>query len=511
MSLIKCIDCGKDFSTHAAACPFCGCPIEVAFSESAQSKAPEPVAQPPKVETPEPVAQPPKVETPEPPANDPPAPQENLGVEALVAPIIAPIIAPTIGKEPETAAPDQNNEKAEPENNNFKTAICPSCGSNQINFISTDYGVCKFCGSKVMLNTAEQNVTKAEVHIHADGAQNNAEFYGVKKTLDPETFYRDALLDLAKDTGTPPDLFDATFVPAEESNKHIGDFQGNVTGTYTAEIGYDKVRETREWNDVKKAYETKRENYIEWQSFAGNYAGSQRVVRDIMDDPMDEDIERAFFYSVELYDMENELEGTDDIVVPSQETIQSAMEDCKYKAEEDAKKLLPGDHSRNYSFSGFASLSHYTCFTIPAFSLPFTYQGEKYKKSFFAMKQHQKASFGHIPDISDDIAASADKKMRPLGLVALVLLALSIVCGPFCNLIREHVLRGVSIGITVSVFVLAFASTLLYFILKERYQSSVINTNLNAKIKGVKRVLKEKGLDPLSEEEENSLLGRKQS
>lgn len=38
MALIKCIECGKEFSDRAAACPNCGCPTEIILEELNASK-----------------------------------------------------------------------------------------------------------------------------------------------------------------------------------------------------------------------------------------------------------------------------------------------------------------------------------------------------------------------------------------------------------------------------------------------------------------------------------------
>lgn len=492
MPLIKCIDCGRNVSTHALACPFCGCPIEAILTETAEGKN---AAQP---------AQPEKKPASEASSNSTPPPQENMSAEALIAPIVAPIVVPA----KEEAAPAKNNESENPKKESFVAVLCPSCGSKEINFISTDYGVCLHCGSKVKLNNSEEHTVKAEIHIHSEKAQSNASFYGIKKTLTPTAFYRDAVLDLVRDEGTPADLFEATFEPAVASNKHIGVFSGNVSGTYTAEVGYDKVQEIREWSPIQQRYVTREGKQTEWEPFSGNYDRTHETVCDIIGDPLDEGIESAFVYSSSFYDLEKDREESDDIVAPTQEVIQSAMNDCTELAKERAKESLPGEHSRNYSFSGHATLDHYVCYTIPTYSLPFTYQGKKYKKSFFATRQHNKAAFGYTPNVSDDMQADTDQKMRPLGIVSLVLMSLSIFCGLLFCVIREQVLRGVSLGVTIPVFLLSVTSTVLYFILRKKYYTSITETNLLAKIKGANRILREKGLKPIWEKEKNDLLGR---
>lgn len=39
MSLIKCIDCGRDVSSHAERCPNCGCPVSVSLSSDVSNES----------------------------------------------------------------------------------------------------------------------------------------------------------------------------------------------------------------------------------------------------------------------------------------------------------------------------------------------------------------------------------------------------------------------------------------------------------------------------------------
>lgn len=44
MALIKCSECGKEFSDKAGACPNCACPVEVKDTEEKEYESPNPIA-----------------------------------------------------------------------------------------------------------------------------------------------------------------------------------------------------------------------------------------------------------------------------------------------------------------------------------------------------------------------------------------------------------------------------------------------------------------------------------
>ena len=335
----------------------------------------------------------------------------------------------------------------------------------------------------------------------------NVTYYGVRKTLDPDTFYRDALLAMTIDRDTPPDLFSGTFDPAVESMKYVGSFTANVTGSYSAQIGYEMVRTKTEYRNGRAV--EKREHYIEWRPFSGNYAGEHTVAEPLVDDPMDENIAFAYTRAVEDLGLRDEQIGTEDYIEPTQTVINAAMQACKEEASIACEDTLPGSKHKEYSFSGYAQLTKVECHTIPTYSIPFTYQGESYRKSFFAMKEHVGASFGKIPDIGDEIQDRVDKKLRPLGIVAIVLLSLSMVAGLVFAFLRTQVYRSLSLSVSLSVFLLSVFSTVGYWVSRKLYRKSIIRANLVAKVEGVQRLLIEKGLDPLLDAEKDIILGRK--
>ena len=434
MPLIKCTECGKEYSSYAKACPNCACPTEVILMQTAKLQ------------------------------------KSNGDVEESI-----PGVA--LQEKPSEEFVDFDLQEKE---ESTAEEFAGTAEEERMKTASKEPSV--VASTPVTITSGEATV-----------------FYGVKKTLDPVTFYRDALLDMVADEGTPPDLFDASFDAAVESTKYLATFNGNVTGSYTAQIGYDMVRT---WTEYKNGRAVERkENYIEWQPFAGAYSGRQTAYKSLVEDPLDEDIEIAYHMSLDFNDLLKEQIPTDDYLVPTQAQIQNAMDDCKAMAELECKDNLPGNHQKDYSFSGFAQPSGCICHTIPAYSVPFTYQGEQYKKSFFAMKEHEGASFGKIPEISDEIHATVDKKLRPLGIVALVFLSLSIVASLTFGILHEYVVRALGLAVSCPVFGIGVLSTIAYWIARKKYLKAIIRANLLAKTKAVDRVLVEKGLDPLSEEE----------
>ena len=424
MSLIKCIECGKEFSSYASACPNCACPTSVVL--------------------------------------------KILSREMDTLP----------------ASTDAKDNEAAP----LDLLADDSAKEREISFESVP---------------APEDV----VPVAARVSDPNGAYYGVPKSLDPVTFYRDALLDMVRDTGTPPDVFSSSFDSAIESKKHLAAITGSVVGSYSAEVGFDRTRTKTEYSGGRTRQ--RRENYIEWQPISGTYEGDQVVPMSLDDDPLDEDIELAYITAVTRYDVESQQIPTDDVITPSRETISAAMTKCEERAKRECEKGLPGQHSRSFSFSGTASLKEYTCHTIPAYSIPFTYRGGQYRKSYFAMKDHEGASFGKIPEISDEIHSRVDKKLRPLGIVALVFLSLSIAVSLVFAALHEYIYREIGLSVSLPVFGVGVLTTIAYWISHRVYRNSIIRANLIAKARAVEGVLSEKGLAPLSEEEKVQFFGRK--
>ena len=353
----------------------------------------------------------------------------------------------------------------------------------------------------------ENNQPKNIIHVHANVDRDGA-YYGVRQTLQATDFYRKALLDMVKSESTPPDLFDAAFEEADLAGKHMATFQANITGSYSAEIGTNMVRETQQWNGHK--YVTKRENYIQWEPFAGNYAGTQRAFRSLdHDDPLDEGIEAAYCYLQLDEGFEGLLEGTDDVVIPTQQDMQSALEECKRSAARECEQGLPGDHRRNFHFSGNGQISQYTCHTIPAYSMHFRYHEEEYAKCGFAVENTHHTMYGHIPNVSDEIKADVDKTTRPLGIASVVLLSAALVATMLFLVIHESVLHIVSLSVSGGILAAAVGVTIGYWIWRSVYKKAIITANKMAKLKGVERVMQEKHLTPLTEEEIDAVMGRK--
>lgn len=543
MAIIKCIECGKQFSSFADACPVCGCPTRMMLS--ARQIETQPAAQVRQTATPTPTTEPEKtpVVAPAPtPQEAPtatmeaapnpapsvaeitpapemaPSPVAAAGVTPTpVAPVVTPLVVPIVA--PVAVAPTQTPTMAEinetvgnalsqanqAATQEYRALLCPACGSNDITIVASDYGVCTHCGSKILLK--QENTSKAEIHIHGVGAQ-SGDYYGIKKTLAPTDFYRRALLKMVRSENTPPDLFDGQFEAAVLSAKHIAKFTGNIFGSYSAEVGYDMERTRQEWNGQR--YVTKTERYIEWKPFSGSYAGTQCAYVSLdVPNPLDEGIESAFALFHLDEDIKKETCGTEDIVTPTEEHRERALNKCKHYAEKDVISGLPGNHYRNFSFSANGQITSTTCYTVPAYTMPFRYKEEDFALSAFAVESEALSSFGHIPDISDDIKADVDKKTRPIGIISIVSLSFSIILSLLLGGLHNYIHRAVGLGVCISLFVGALAVTIFYWVYRKRYHQSIVGANKRAKLRGVSGILQTKTLAPITSDEEDAIMGRK--
>ena len=561
MPLIKCIDCGRDFSSYAHACPFCGWPTSVVMrlggaaqyvnppqaaegtaGPQAQPAAPQyeeaPQAQPQFAPTQQaPSTAPQYEEAPQAPSTAPQYEEaQQVQPQPAADPVVpvVPIVIPVMGSgQANAAAPAQSTVPPEAaslvapitgdataeqpsagstatKDPNYVAVTCPSCGSHEINFISTGYGVCRYCGTQVVLDGSDKQPT-ATINVYASAAHHDATYLGIKKSLDPVTFYRTALLHLVEDESTPPDIFDGQFETAVECNKHMGVFTGNVTGSYSANIGYDMVRK---YTTVENGRTVEhKENYIRWEPFSGNYAGTHQAVAALDEDKeeLDEDILDAYNRALNYHELDKDTTGTDDIVTPTQDVINDAMDECKRQGESKCRLSLPGDHHKDFNFAGYAQLSNYVCHTIPTSSIPFTYKEKLYRKSAFAVESAKDDTFGTIPSASDKICAEVDTKSRPLGIASLALMAASLVFSLLFALIRLKVPRAVGLSISLPLFLAGVAVTVTYWVKRYLHRRAIVRANREAKLAGVTRILEDKGLDPITDIERARILGDKKA
>ena len=389
---------------------------------------------------------------------------------------------------------------------------CPECGKE----ISSFAKVCPHCGcpNEVIqeMMKEQQPMRKAiEDTVPTDGESSSDEsikYVGIAKTLDQRTFCRDALISIATNDWTPPDVFNSSFTTVLEGTKHIGLFTCRVVGNYSAIIGFDEVRENVVYQNGKSV--TKREPYIDWKAFESDYDREHSVVTPLDGDVDDMDAGMIEAYGKECLDLQmlkDEI-PTDDIIVPERFVIDDAETRCKNSAEDYCKTHLPGNHYKNFSFSGTSTFKEATCHTIPTYSLPFEYKGEQFQQSFFAVKNHEGAFFGKIPNIGDEIYEAADNKYRKIGVLALVFLVLSALIGIGVFVVKEYLYHAFSIPVIAVPLAVSVALTLWYWIARKVFIVTTIKRNNLNKANTLDRIFEETGLSPLTPEERAAIIGR---
>ena len=223
---------------------------------------------------------------------------------------------------------------------------------------------------------------------------------------------------------------------------------------------------------------------------------------------MDVGVELAYATAIGRDALDSRLGPTTDVVTPSHEVLQAALEECKDLGRSAARDTLPGDDYKNFNFSASASLKGYVAHTIPTYSLPFRYRNEDYRRSFFAMEDHVGAAFGRIPNVSDSIYGEVDRKTRPLGITMITILALSIIASLVLGFLAGTVPKLICYIVVCSLFGIALFGTIAYIVCRHLYGRSIIKANLAEKLQTIDKVMVAYGVTPLSSEEKDALLGR---
>ena len=334
--------------------------------------------------------------------------------------------------------------------------------------------------------------------------------HGLKKTLSEEVFFRNTMLRLAMNEDTPPDLFDTEFLPIEQDRRHFATVTGYVVGSYTATVGYEKERKWTDYDEYGHPSE-KREKYIEWAPFAGTYNGKQK--HDFLLDqygPFDDGIIGAYSCVINATDGASyPMETPSDPKVPSEAEIAEVLDLCKISAQEECRAKLPGKEHKDFTFSGTVTLDRWVAYEMPTYTQPFFYRERLYKRSAIAVESRLEGDFGTMPDIGEEIYAQVEKKIRPLGIVALVMFALSLIAPILFLVLHEHFYRGLMLAVSGALVGVAVILAVAYWVAFTLYRKSIIRANLRAKIRAVDKVLTARGIEPLSEEEKSAIMENK--
>lgn len=440
--LIFCEECGAQIEITAQKCPFCGVPVILPESELAGK-----------------------------PAN---MAKETISPDKPVAYPVAVSQFPTR---------DGDNAKVEKitEGKLVNAIICSQCGSTSVKMETETVGRCLHCGATIALDNRPQKVIN-HVNVVGEKRSTSVGFFKVKKDKSEKQFQVDAFKTLANHDYTPLDIFEYTYLPVTEEEKHLVAYRGDVHLTYSAQVGIDRTIEYME-NGQRKT-----KKVTDWHPVSGMYEGNFSVGLPEGDLTYEESIEDENLYA-DYYehatDTAKSIEEFDgEGIVITQKNQEVAKERLKGKAASACKGGITGDHVRDFNYSATVDLQEIRGYIIPQYTMQYK-KNEKSENMFFASAYAagDDMVYGNCPDDTRNINADTTISNLKFTIPAILLfIATCVVSLVVDNLVIAYVMLIASIGYFIF-------SVLIPKVLRKK----VIAKNKEIKNKRLESFLRQKG------------------
>lgn len=333
---------------------------------------------------------------------------------------------------------------------------------------------------------------------------------------DKKEFFRSALLFLTELPTTPTDVTKAKFGKVTEGIAEVVRCSAHVKLAYSASVGYDReeiyiAKENKYVDGVYRTVEVEKKRTVtDWQPYRGE---------------IEDDLETALFNGglgalskygdVWDFRLMQVLDSIDDDsmsfdqesakVTPT--TVGEAKKVCAERLEQEI--TYPGDHVKDKVIRPTVEMQGMTCYKIPYYEVEFEYEGGTYQVFGFAAGDD--LMLGIVPKVN----TSLQQTVKKAKIISGVTIAATYIVTALFALISSIVLIGFlydyDLNPTLSLIGLPFAIAELVFLTlyKKKVQNDL--TNCGEKI-GVEKVnelvatLSSFGLDPLSQEEQTSIV-----
>ena len=380
------------------------------------------------------------------------------------------------------------------------SVICPSCGSNDVSMVSEESGICMHCRSNVVINKSKPvtNVSN-EVHIHTSTAGDALMIdYVVKTEIDEAEFLRKALLVLANDKDAPADIFSSQFLPVASDYRFYANVTCDVDLTYSATIGTDRKEQYQEYDSSAKKWVTKTRTVTDWYPHSG-MKKSQQEAAVALDDKSENGFGATLHYIKKYAAVKADAADFEapKALLPTQAHIESAKGSCITGAEIDAKKNLPGDHHKDFSAGGSASIVKIDNYVVPEYTMDYVYHGSPHTMHSFATNGN--ASWGSIVSDKKNIESTVEKRTFKFYVLTTGILLLSILISLFVRLYTLNILG----------FVAAVACFIFTAVYRVRTRKQIYADNAREKLKTLEKLLAAKGLAKLTDSERAEITGDK--
>ena len=323
-----------------------------------------------------------------------------------------------------------------------------------------------------------------------------------KRQYSDTDFLREVLINLAKDGGTPTDILESSFDAVKPLEREYLVVKGDVDLTYTCSIGYDRQEEYYEQvrkRDSSGNYyyvkEKKTRTVTDWQPYSGSKSSTQTVL--VFNEPMAEEHDKVSEVFKQIECVKKALsacKGKELSVFEEKKVsvdsgaIQWAKRECAADCFYSIR--LPGDRTKDSNYSGDVEVTGVQAFTFPEYELTYKYGDKAYIAKGFASGDMQMKM--EKPSVEADIDKEAAAAVRPLKVLAILVL----IGGVVLNLLMTFIGWWCILG---------YAAAIVLFIVHSNAKSKKrcsIGSEMKAKKKeSLIKMLKEKGLNPLTNEE----------
>ncbi len=401
--------------------------------------------------------------------------------------------------------------------NEIKTPIsvnCDNCGSSDVDVISDEMAKCRHCGATILLHAKDVKPTVMQNEVHIHGAEVDIEdkvgCFAVKRSLTSEEFARRAYIYAVSSKTSPVDVVESEFMPATHEYANILEVNADVNVTYSATIGYDRKVQYKELSSNGKSYVTKTKIVTDWSPFSGVNSGNYTEFRALneINDLTESNVNNVFSSTI-LTVNKNDIISYDDAEFEKgkldsygEGEIERSKDGCISTCAFEAKRRLPGDHNKDFSYNGTATVKKVKEYNVPVYTTKYKYKdGTEFSANAFGIGTP--TFWGEQVDATSDIerVVDQDKKVSIFSKVNFVATILCMVASLLCWFIKQAALPAWCVFIaTVAVFI-------VYIIFIKKARKKILGDMREEKIKRLNTLFVSKGLSPLTEEEIESLRG----
>lgn len=256
--------------------------------------------------------------------------------------------------------------------------------------------------------------------------------FTVKKEITKETFLREALIEISKESESPIDVVNSTFGEVRESVKEVMLCSAHVESDYTASIGYDRkeqyqttesrylhqgdwytcggVQKRADYNGNFKVDCVKERIVTDWQPHSGHISGDATCARMNGEDDT----------SISIVNILKTIK--DDSIVEKgeaevdNESFRRVQTQCEVNVESGIH--FPGDHHKDFSSDADITVKSLECYKLPFYEVEYTYNGKKYKVEGFACGELEVAAQTPPNNVNIDAVAERDTKKYKTGKIA---------------------------------------------------------------------------------------------